>query len=763
MSLQSAISGALDNLRSAVNDTADAARNLRGATASGLDSAIGSAAAAMAGAHLESVLALAPRLPFATAESVCDSFEEALRQASDLVPTAVTALVLGGDPRVAPLIVALLADEDALGAVGAPEPPDGAAGDPNLPRARLAAGLSPAALPRAFTDGALAVGRSFAASLQGASGSLLSQGGLAQAALADVRAGVGVPEAFAGVVSSAVERVHLAATRGVNNVYAAALQQVQLLRAGRPARIFAGRAGRRVSLDRDYSGIVPGSYALLDKRGASELFKVNNAAQGSRAEFAISGKSTYLSLGGQNLSLFDSAVRETTVYARSERLKRARAPLTTPVSGAAITVAADVSGMAAGRRVIVKGPRISDGSLLVHHALLLSATPAAVAADGGTLQIDPPLPEPLRRDATVVYGNVALASHGEAVAQVLGAGNAAQSFQRFELKQAPLTYRAATTETGAASELTLRVGDVEWAERATLYGAGAAERVYALRTDEQGRVWVQFGDGERGARPASGVNNIRAHYRKGLGVDGNVRAETLTQPSVRPLGLKSVANLAAAAGGTDPEAADAARRSMPLQTRTLGRAVSVLDYEDFARAYAGVSKATAAVLQLANGPTVCVTVAGADGVALTPGNPLWVNLLAALRASGDPHVPLRLLTHAASTFRIGLKVKVDAAYDAKAVLAAVETALRSHYAFDARELGQPVQQSEVVAVVHGVPGVVALDLDFLYGGSAPASQKIKSRRLRLLATRMHVVGAQPRAAEILTLDAAPFDRLEVMP
>jgi hypothetical protein len=202
---------------------------------------------------------------------------------------------------------------------------------------------------------------------------------------------------------------------------------------------------------------------------------------------------------------------------------------------------------------------------------------------------------------------------------------------------------------------------------------------------------------------------------------------------------------------------------MPLQTRTLGRAVSVLDYEDYARAYAGVAKARAAVLQLASGPTICVTVAGDGGALLTPSNPLWINLLAALRASGDPHVQLRLLTHTASTFKLGLKVKLDAAYDSAAVLAAVEAALRAHFSFDSRELGQPVQQSDVMAVVHTVPGVVALDLDFLYGGSAPPGQTARSRQVRLLATRMHVAGGQPRAAEVLTLDPAPFDRLEVMP
>jgi hypothetical protein len=70
----------------------------------------------------------------------------------------------------------------------------------------------------------------------------------------------------------------------------------------------------------------------------------------------------------------------------------------------------------------------------------------------------------------VVYGNVALASHGESVAQILGAGDASQSFQRYELKQLPLTYRAAENEIGAAAELTVRIGGVAWHEQPTLYG-----------------------------------------------------------------------------------------------------------------------------------------------------------------------------------------------------------------------------------------------------------------------------------------------------
>ncbi|MCJ7838779.1 MAG: putative baseplate assembly protein, partial [Burkholderiales bacterium] len=376
--------------------------------------------------------------------------------------------------------------------------------------------------------------------------------------------------------------------------------------------------------------------------------------------------------------------------------------------------------------------------------------------------ITPSLPAVLKRETVVVHANVALATHGETVSQILGAGDASRSFQRFELKRLPLTYRSATNETGADSELSVRIGDVEWAEKPTLFGVAATERAYALSVDEQGRAWVVFGDGVRGARLPSGVNNVRAKYRQGLGQEGSVGSDTLTQLMTRPLGLKSVSNPVAAQGGTDPEPASQARRTMPLGTRTLGRAVSLLDYEDFAMAFTGVTKAQAQVLQLQCGPTIAITVVGQDGAALSSSNPVWNNLWLALKASGDPHVKVALLSYQASTFRLGVKVKRDPAYELKPLLAAVEAALRAHYSFDARSLAQPVLQSEVIAVAHSVPGVVAVDLDFLYGGTLPAAQTGKSRQIRLLASRMRVSAGVALPAELLTLNSAPLDRLEEM-
>jgi hypothetical protein len=538
----------------------------------------------------------------------------------------------------------------------------------------------------------------------------------------------------------------------------------------------ATTTGGHVDLDVVYSDVQNGGYVVLAKAGFNypsepapsgtyvELYKVTNVAEVSRAEFGISGKLTRVRMAGENYDKFQTAtgtpVRDTSVFAASEALKFAQYPVGDPVSSR-VPVQVSANGLLPGRRLIVRGNRVSDGAPIVLQATLVAAHP--IDTTRCELEINPPLAAPLKRESVVVHGNVALASHGESVSQILGAGNASQKFQRFEMKQLPLTYRAAANEIGAAAELTVRVGDIAWTERSTMYGAGATERAYVLATDEQGREFVVFGDGVCGARLPSGVNNVRAAYRKGLGVAGNVASGALTQLMTRPLGLKSVSNPLTAEGGTDPEEADAARDSIPITTRTLGRAVSLLDYEDFARAFSGIAKAQAGVLQLPAGPVIAITIAGPVGTPpLTSASPSWTNLLAALKASGDPHVSVQLIALQASTFRIGLKIKCDPAYDSKIVVAAVEAALRAHYAFDQRALAQPVQQSDCIAVAQNVPGVVAVDFTRLYGGTQPAPQTYPSKQIRLLASRMRVASGIALPAELLTLDPGPLDQLELM-
>lgn len=536
----------------------------------------------------------------------------------------------------------------------------------------------------------------------------------------------------------------------------------------------ATASGGYIDLDAVYSEVAGGSYAVLARGEFNrpdegfppgtyvELYKVVSVIEESRADFAMSAKVTRLQALGENLDdKFYNKVRQTTAFVQSDKLTFQSYPVTTPVADAMLPVAVPPQGLEPGRRLIVRGQPVSGAAPIVHQAVLVEAHTNEA---GALLEITPVLPTALLRDSVVVFGNVALASHGESVSQLLGSGDASDAHQRFELQHDPLTYRAAGNESGVDSALLVRVGEVEWQERATLYGATPGERAYVVRSDEHGKTRVQFGDGQRGARLPSGQTNVRARYRKGLGAAGNVPAERLTQLMSRPLGLKSVSNPVVALGGVDAEHADAARTSMPLGTRTLGRAVALLDYEDYARAFSGIAKAQAQVLWLRGGRSIVITVAGADGAVLSATHPTRLNLLGALKEHGDPLVPVLLLGHQASRFQVGLKFKRDPAFAADTVLVAVETALRAHFGFDQRALGQPVQQSEVIAVAHGVPGVIAVDLDLLYGGSAPLAQTLPSRQTRLLANRMRV-DATPQAlpAELLTLHPGPLAKLEEMP
>lgn len=537
-----------------------------------------------------------------------------------------------------------------------------------------------------------------------------------------------------------------------------------------------------LSLDGVYPDILQGSWIVLSKGpldfpvgrqpGSGEgvgVFTVDSVSEVSRTRLlyppgssaplhTFSSKVTRLELGvgaPGDYDRFRGAVHTTTVFASSERLDYAPYPVEARVRGDRIPVAGGAEGLA-GRRVIVRGTR-TDHTSFVARALVLEAIPVGAGVE---LRIDPPLPRgvELVRDSVVVHANIALASHGETVAELLGAGDASQAFQSFELKHLPITYRAAENEAGARAEITLRVSNVAWQEKPTLYGASPTDQAYTLATNEQGRALAVFGDGIRGARLPSSVNNVRVRYRKGLGAEGNVAAEQLSQLVTRPLGLKGVANPLAAEGGTDPEGVDVARENIPLTTRTLGRVVSLVDYADFARAFSGVAKAEVQVLQLPAGSIVAVTVAGPGGSALSPASPVWHNLLSALRKSGDPFVPLRLFACIVKNFEIALRVKTDPAYDRAEVLSAIEASLRVRYSFARRELGQPVQSSEVIAVAQENPGVVAVALTALHPSDEPPA-----RRVRLLSARTHVAGDEARPAEILVLHPEKSVRLEELP
>jgi len=373
--------------------------------------------------------------------------------------------------------------------------------------------------------------------------------------------------------------------------------------------------------------------------------------------------------------------------------------------------------------------------------------------DRTTITSSKPLQNSYDRTTVTIYANVSHATHGETVYEVLGSGDAGQAYQRFTLRQPPLTYVKASVSSGAESTLEVRVNDLLWHEVPALYGCGPNDRVYTTHTDDDGKTTVQFGDGRTGARVPTGQENVRITYRKGIGLEGNVKAGQLTVLMTRPLGVRSVTNPLEASEADDRESLADVRRNAPLTVLTLDRTVSLQDYEDFARAFAGIAKALATWTWDGRTRRVCITVAGPDGAEVKPGSATSTNLLAALAKAGDPYVTVQVRSYRNVLFRFAGKVKVYEDDRWEKVLAHIEQAVRAEFSFEARAFGQPVMLSEIIAVMQAVPGVLAVDVGALYRTREAA---VANDRLLADVPEMGADG-EVAAAELLTLDPAPLE------
>ena len=351
------------------------------------------------------------------------------------------------------------------------------------------------------------------------------------------------------------------------------------------------------------------------------------------------------------------------------------------------------------------------------------------------------------RATVIIYGNCSRATHGETKREVLGSGDASLAFQRFALKQTPLTYISAATPSGGTTTLEVRVNDILWQEVPSLYGQSGTSQVYETRIGDDGKVTVQFGDGVTGSRLPTGVENVTASYRVGTGLEGMVKANQLSLLMTRPLGVKAVINPGAAGGATDPETRDQARQNAPYTVMTFDRIVSLKDYEDFVGRFSGIGKAGAAWLWSGEKRFVHITVAAADGGAVNEKSELSINLNNAIRTYGLPHQHFLVQSYTPLLFTLKANIQVTQGYLADKVIAAVRSALLDHFSFSGRSFGQAVAASEVIALIQGIDGVEMADLDFL---------KQASQREPLLSARKawwDRAAGKINPAELLTLDA----------
>ncbi|MDY7091987.1 MAG: putative baseplate assembly protein [Acidobacteriota bacterium] len=534
---------------------------------------------------------------------------------------------------------------------------------------------------------------------------------------------------------------------------------------------FIDSSERVVYLDQGQPKILPGSWVVFEEASTSTArgYKVESVNEQSHSDFGLSGKATRLKLDTKSgLAIFE--FRTATAYGASQRLELAEVPVEDDVEGLSVDLDGYALGLENGQRVALTGERADLPGVEETEVRVLAEVRHVMTRGITRLQFTEELEHRYLRTTVTLNANLARATHGESRREVLGSGDASQPFQRFALKHKPLTYTSAATASGGESTLEVRVNGVRWHESPDLYRLGARDRSYVLRREDDGTTRVLFGDGRRGARLPTGVENITAVYRSGIGLGGHLDAGRISMLATRPLGVTGVTNPVPARGAEDPESRDGARRNAPLTVLTLDRIVSLEDFQSFARSFSGVGKARSDWLWDGRQRVVHVTIASADGTVLEEDAELLTTLREAMNGLRDPFQPLVISPFEGLVFATRLRVKVHADHLPEVVHGAVREALEEGFSFSARELVQPVAASDVVAAAQGVPGVVAVDLEDLRHDpplSGPSGGLGGGGRLLALPARLGtaVPGAGERpilGAQLLTL-APQGITLEEMP
>ena len=512
-----------------------------------------------------------------------------------------------------------------------------------------------------------------------------------------------------------------------------------------------------VFLDRVVEGVGAGSAVALVDGDQWGLYLVEAVSEVAKAAFAITGKCTRIKLH-DDVGFSQLTIRGTTAWVVSEWLDLPLAPLDEPLRGgtSVIPLKGLYPGLQPGQLLALTG-KLADGvdAPVAEHAQIAAVEHLMILGGRTTLTLASAITHDFDRRELRINANVVAATHGESKFEILGSGGAVGAYPNFAARQGPLTFVSAEVPGGGKPELTVRVNGIAWKEASDLLDAGPSDRLYTLQLDETGKPRIGFGDGLAGALPPAGQDNITIDFRTGIGLGGRVKAGQLNILMSRPLGLDGATNPLPSEGGADPVGIDALRAELPLYCRTLDRVVSLTDFADFALTYSGVAKARAERVKVPGlpAPGVALTVSGELAAQVPPGSDLYDKLRKALAGSGIPFAWFMLRDFRLTYFHLAAKLVIDPDRIATDVLTAAEKVLRESFGFEQRDFAQTVYDSQVVTVLHEVPGVIAVMLDRLYTGSVPQKQDMLPA----------ASASATEGAELLLLHPGPLDWLEVAP
>ncbi len=480
-------------------------------------------------------------------------------------------------------------------------------------------------------------------------------------------------------------------------------------------------------LDTVYTGLGAGSTLLIRYDGAPTQFflgAISSVANGSRTLGPVTGSSTGVMLTAISGSFPSGAdLRNVTVY---ELLGVALvfaatgfAQSASPAypAGSQTLYVLDPGAVGEGTEILLSSIGSNE---IIGEAVVLTTRPSVIVQGNVTLAWSLRLLNALENtydlSNTTVYANVTAATQGESQPlEVLGNGDASVACQEFALRSNPVTYVAsAAAADGAASTLQVFVNGIEWTEASTFYNRGPGDQIFVTRTGSDGTFYVRFGDGVTGQRVPTGSGNVTALYRSGAGSNGNVAPGQISTILQSLPGLQSVTNPLGAVGGADGEPVDGTRQNAPVSVLTLGRAVSLRDYEALALTYlnGSITKARASWADFNGRRGVALTV-GASGTQAE--GQLAQPLRDFLDQHRDPNVPLSIAAVVPVFFVFRAIVHVQAGNLQSQIKAAAEAALGitgdTGYLSSAQlSIGESIYQSKLLGALQGAPGVEWVEL-----------------------------------------------------
>ncbi len=329
---------------------------------------------------------------------------------------------------------------------------------------------------------------------------------------------------------------------------------------------------------------------------------------------------------------------------------------------------------------------------------------------------------------------------------------------------------------GSIPDITFKTGAGTWHWQPDLWSSSAFDRHFSTELEEDGSVWLVFGDGERGAAiPAADgpslpqspksddLQSISLAYRRGEPESGNLGAYGLTHVvdapdntasprAVADLSVRAATNIVPARGGRAAVDIDTARQLIPESIRHPARRRCVTA-EDYAAAALDVSGVAHAVARPLGGVfnSIVVLCAPAAGDDLDPRLAAEVHArLDALRMAGREHLVRR---PDYVPIDLSLLVCPGANADVSQLRRAVRRALIGGHAgapgfFDRARLGfgAEIRLGDVLAAVARAPGIGPVKaLTFRRQRAAHAAPVVKT--IRLGPTEIAQLAAEERHPE----------------